>query len=382
MANYISLQKAIDAKTTNMTVLRNNVKNDDGTTTYATGIDWFKFNGVTVSNIYSSGNSWLGFGASSEQLKVNRRDCAVWYEWKETGKIGVHDFFRFRWRGYSQYSTTSASYLQEFEVFLFDTGQIYLNFFTVPTSNNDGTKQLVCGSETVGFSVTSGTACEYTFTPSDTSSGTGWAVISGKPDVDFPYKSSGNAIFTFSNYIAGGNDTLYWTAEEPTNTNILFSTSVNNGAWKSASNGGLIPDMVTRGQTCSLRIKAELSTSNTRVTPRLSEIKITADDDKKALVLTLNAPNISSAIGTATISYDGLGSLQGMGGPTAPFEENFTPTGLIWKGHQNDNEHISMLLNAALILRQVVYTSAKSSDEHLEISNLSASITLIDVHDL
>ena len=70
MANYVNLQAAIDAGTTNMAVNpnRNNVKNDDGTDTIASGITWFYFNSVQVTNLYASGNSWIGFGASSEQL--------------------------------------------------------------------------------------------------------------------------------------------------------------------------------------------------------------------------------------------------------------------------------------------------------------------------
>ena len=87
MATYTSLQAAIDAGTTNMTAVRNNSGNDDGTDTVATGITWFYFSSTQVTNLYVSGNSWIGFGASVEQLKVNRRDAIVRYEWTETGPI-------------------------------------------------------------------------------------------------------------------------------------------------------------------------------------------------------------------------------------------------------------------------------------------------------
>ena len=67
-----------------MTTHRNNVKNDDSTITIS-GVDWFKFNGVTASNIYASGNHWIGIGTNSEQLKVCRRDGAMYSLYSQEG---------------------------------------------------------------------------------------------------------------------------------------------------------------------------------------------------------------------------------------------------------------------------------------------------------
>lgn len=379
MANYSILQQAIDAGISNMTVLRNNSKNDDGTTTYATGIDWFKFNNVTVSNIYSSGNSWIGLGVSSEQLKVNRRDCAVWYEYKETGQVGIYKFFKFRWVGYSQYNQTSSSYSQAFDMFLFETGHIFLNYYTVPTSNNNGTNALVCGSLTVSYTTTASTPCEFTFTPSDAATGTGWSVSTDRPPVDLPYKPSGNAVFTVSNYAKGGSDTISWTGTTPTGTSLRLYTKVNNGSYAEVTNGGSIPGLPNNG-TCTLYVKAELATTDQWATPSLSQIIINSNADKKVLVLTTALPNFSSAVGNMSVSYDGLGGLQGTGGPSEAFTGTFTPSGLTWKGHQNDEEHIEITINPSMWLRLVVYYDTYE-EEHAEIT-ITANVVLTDIHDL
>lgn len=133
--NYRTVEEMINAGTTNMTVLRNNSDQDDGTDT-VTGVDWFTFNGNVATNIYVSGNSFLGFGTSSEQLKVNRRDAKMWYLYREEGVISGTKFLKIRWSGYAYYSSTSASNKLEYDVIIFEGGNIYLHFVTKPTSTS------------------------------------------------------------------------------------------------------------------------------------------------------------------------------------------------------------------------------------------------------
>ena len=380
MANYSTIQAAIDAGITNMTVLRNHSRNDDGTTTYATGIDWFKFNNVVVSNIYSSGNSWIGFGASSEQLKVNRRDCAVWYEYSETGTIGRCRFYKFRWRGYSYYSATDAASLQEFEFFLFDTGQILLRFFTVPTSNFNGTNALVCGSATTSYSATAGTPCEYTFTPSDASAGTGWSVGTDRPVTGY-YKLSGNAIFTLANFAPSGGESLFWDAETPEDTSLQMYTKVNNGSWRQVSaNAGAIQGLPSSG-TCTLYIKAELATTDNTATPTLKSVSIRGSADNKILVLTPTLPSdLRGNVGNMSVSYDGLGGLQGRGGPSAAFVGTFTPSGMTYRPNPYVEEHIEVSASANVVLTAITYADTQAT-EHVEVS-VAARVVLTDIHDL
>ena len=102
--------------------------------------------------------------------------------------------------------------------------------------------------------------------------------------------------------------------------------------------------------------------------------------NNKTLVLTLNTPNISSAIGAVTITYDGLGGLKGVGGPSDVFSGTFTPSGLTWKGHQNDEEHIEMAMAANVTLTQITYNNTQEN-EHIEMT-MAATVTLTNIHDL
>lgn len=105
------------------------------------------------------------------------------------------------------------------------------------------------------------------------------------------------------------------------------------------------------------------------------------DDDE--LLLTVNKPNFSSAIGNITVKYDGLGGLRGLGGPAPAFDGEFVPTGLTWKGHQNDVEHISFSgIEASATLIPITYYDAQANPEHIAFNDISASITLTNVHDL
>lgn len=172
--NYNSIEEILSAGTTNMTVIRNNTKQDDGSDTI-TGVSWFTYNGVVASNIYANGNSWIGFGSSSEHLKVNRRDGAMYYLYKEEGTLYNHyKFLKIRWKGYSRYNYTSSGYAVEYDVILWDTGDISLHMVSIPTSNNDGT-----------YSLTASSTYSYT-------------VSASKPDVTFKKIDSG---FEVSNNI-------------------------------------------------------------------------------------------------------------------------------------------------------------------------------------
>lgn len=141
MADYTSIYDIV-AGVDNATQLRTNLKQDDGTDTI-TGVDWFSYAGTVCNNIYANGNSWIGLGANSEHLKVNRRDAAMWNLWREEGTYSTAlktiRFLRIRWSGYTVYNSKSDSALLTYDVLLFDTGDIMLYIVDVPTSNYSGT---------------------------------------------------------------------------------------------------------------------------------------------------------------------------------------------------------------------------------------------------
>ena len=194
--NYNSIQEILSAGTTNMTVLRNNLKQDDGTD-IITGVSWFTYDGVAASNIYASGNSFIGFGSSSEHLKVNRRDGALYSLYREEGTLwNYYKFLKIRWKGYSYYNNTSSSYAVEYDVILWDTGDISLHMISIPTSYKDGTYSLVASS-TYTYSVSTSNP-DVTFKKTDTGFTVSNSIIELLPEPYYLIRS-GSTYYTVIN---------------------------------------------------------------------------------------------------------------------------------------------------------------------------------------
>lgn len=184
MANYESVASLLEAGIDNMEVIRNNNPSDDGVDSI-TGVDWFTFNSKIVSTVYVSGNTYFGFGENSEHLKVNRRDTKVYYIWREEGEVHGHKFLKIRWKGYSQYNSSSSDYLLEYDVVMFDDMSILLHMVNIPTSANNGTYSLTNSAGTVTYTVTT-----------------------ESPNVTFIYNTSTN-VYTVVNYIQEFYDKKY-----------------------------------------------------------------------------------------------------------------------------------------------------------------------------
>lgn len=385
MADYKSLQAAIDAGTTNMTAIRNNSRNDSGTDTVATGIDWFYFNSVKVTKVYATGNSGIGFGTSSEQLQVNRRDASSMSVWSESGNIGHSKFFKLRWSGYSIWNASDDASLLQYDVFLIDNGQIFLNYYDVPTSGfSDGVNSLVCGSKTVTFTVKSGVPCEYTFSPSDSATGTGWNVTTGRPAIIVDHKTSGQAVFAIEGITGEAKKSVIaWTESKPDGTAVSVSVSTDGTNYRTVTNGGtFIPNATYSNQT--VYVKVAMSTSDTNTTPMISGLHFylqTSEDTYKVVLDMEPLQRFESAVGEITITYSG-GTLQGEGGPVEAFSQKFTPTDLAFKGDQNDAEHIDITAVAAGILTLIHYTDSASQEQgHINLS-ATAIGTLTNVSDI
>lgn len=160
--NYSSVEELLSAGITNMEVIRNNSRNDDGTDSLS-GVSWFNFNGTIANTIYANGNSWIGFGSKSPQLLVNNRDAALWSLYREEGTLfGFYKFLKIRWSGYQSCSSTSISDKLEYDVILWDTGDISLHLATCPTSPSGN------------FSLNANTTYNYT-------------INNSQPDVTFYY---------------------------------------------------------------------------------------------------------------------------------------------------------------------------------------------------
>lgn len=150
--NYNSVQEILDAGISNMTVLRNYNKNDDGSDSI-TGASWLEFNGQTINTLYANGNSYIGMGQKAEHLKVNRVDGAMYYLYREEGTLyNFYKFIKIRWVGYSSHRYTYSSYELSYDIIFWDTGDISLHMNKIPTSNI-GTYSLTTSSQTYNYNV-------------------------------------------------------------------------------------------------------------------------------------------------------------------------------------------------------------------------------------
>lgn len=134
MANYDSVSAMMNT-TENMEHLVVNTRHDDDVMQFE-GVDWFSFNGTPISNIFVSGNSFIGLGVNVEHLLVCRRDAAMYDFYREEGSLfGAYRFLKIRWEGYTQYNNTSEDVRLVYEWFFFETGDMFLNIIKAPNAS-------------------------------------------------------------------------------------------------------------------------------------------------------------------------------------------------------------------------------------------------------
>lgn len=153
MADTVSFDSLLDT-TAGMTAVVNNTKHDDDVVS-VTGADWFAYAGKTASTIYVSGNNFIGFGQNAEQLKIWRRDGAVYYIYRQEGTLtSGKRFLKIRVEGYVYYSSTASSYALKYEVFLIEGQTLFINVVQRPTSSSyTGTSSITDGKTTTSLNI-------------------------------------------------------------------------------------------------------------------------------------------------------------------------------------------------------------------------------------
>lgn len=153
MADTVSFDSLLNT-TTGMTAIVNNKKHDDDVVS-VTGVDWFTYAGKTASTIYVSGNNFIGFGQNAEQLKIWRRDGAIYYIYRQEGTLtSGKRFLKIRVEGYVYYSSTSSSYALKYEVFLIEGQTLFINVVQRPTSNSyTGASSITDGKTTTNLTL-------------------------------------------------------------------------------------------------------------------------------------------------------------------------------------------------------------------------------------
>lgn len=153
MADTVSFDSLLNT-TTGMTAIVNNKKHDDDVVS-VTGVDWFTYAGKTASTIYVSGNNFIGFGQNAEQLKIWRRDGAIYYIYRQEGTLtSGKRFLKIRVEGYVYYSSTSSSYALKYEVFLIEGQTLFINVVQRPISSSyTGTSSITDGKTTTNLTL-------------------------------------------------------------------------------------------------------------------------------------------------------------------------------------------------------------------------------------
>lgn len=139
---------------------------DDGTTTMniPSGFEWL-YNNALITNLVISGNSFVGLGRSSEDVKVNRRDTYVYKYWYQVIDVLANKVLKFRWEGWSPYGSRDDAHKFIWEMFLIDNGDAYIHLVSKAGSTTwDGTftfnglaYQLNDGNRNVSFKRVEGT---------------------------------------------------------------------------------------------------------------------------------------------------------------------------------------------------------------------------------
>lgn len=136
--------------------------NDDSTVSLPDmGFDFY-YNGNIIRQLYSSGNSWVGFGSGSQHLNINNRDASynrlLYASEVEYGT----NLFRVRFEGNDYYRSWGANNLI-WEISVFETGIIRLVLEKFPNNGTNNFANPTVGTVTLNLAQ----GKSYIFTPSD-----------------------------------------------------------------------------------------------------------------------------------------------------------------------------------------------------------------------
>jgi len=159
--------------TEGMTKIIDNTKYDDTRVT-VTGADWLIVGGVTCTNLYVCGNSWISpdYSGSSSGFPTsatvgwgfNCRDGALWNLYRQEFTHEGKRWIKLRWEGYSAYNYTSSAYEQKWELFIREGGYSFIHAVKKPTSSSGGAYKIKVGSTQTTYTATTGET--YGFDPS------------------------------------------------------------------------------------------------------------------------------------------------------------------------------------------------------------------------
>lgn len=311
MADTVSFDSLLNT-TTGMTAIVNNKKHDDDVVS-VTGVNWFTYAGKTASTIYVSGNNFIGFGQNAEQLKIWRRDGAVYYIYRQEGTLtSGKRFLKIRAEGYVYYSSTSSSYALKYEVFLIEGQTLFINVVQRPTSSSyTGTSSITDGKTTTNLTLSVSSTVPVSILVKN--AGVSQAVS---------YEKFVDKYVTGITVSKMPNKTTYYQGELFDGTGLVVSQTYNDGTseattdyelsgFDSSSAGTKTITVTASGKTTTFEISvSEASITAISVTTMPSKVNyhIGKEFDSTGIVVTATASDGNTIDVTKDCTYSGFDS--------------------------------------------------------------------------
>lgn len=311
MADTVSFDSLLNT-TTGMTAIVNNKKHDDDVVS-VTGVDWFTYAGKTASTIYVSGNNFIGFGQNAEQLKIWRRDGAVYYIYRQEGTLtSGKRFLKIRVEGYVYYSSTSSSYALKYEVFLIEGQTLFINVVQRPTSSSyTGTSSITDGKATTTLTLSVSSTVPVSILVKN-------AGVSQKVS----YEKFVDKYVTGITVSKMPDKTTYYQGELFDSTGLTVSQTYNDGTsetitnyelsgFDSSSAGTKTITVTVSGKTTTFEItvsEASITTISVTTMPSKVNYHIGKEFDSTGIVVTATASDGNTIDVTKDCTYSGFDS--------------------------------------------------------------------------
>lgn len=311
MANTVSFDSLLNT-TAGMTAIVNNVKHDDDVVS-VTGVDWFTYAGKTASTIYVSGNNFIGFGQNAEQLKIWRRDGAVYYIYRQEGILNSGKrFLKIRVEGYVHRSNAYSSYALKYEVFLIEGQTLFINVVQTPTNSYyPGTSSITDGKTTTNLNISASSTVPISILINN-------AGVSQK----ISYKEYSDLLITSINVSKTPSKTMYYQGELFDSTGLEISGTASTGeivsitdyelsGFDSSSAGTKTITVTASGKTTGFDISVlEASITAISVTTMPSKVNyhIGKEFDSTGIVVTATTSDGNTIDVTKDCTYSGFDS--------------------------------------------------------------------------
>lgn len=311
MANTISFDSLLNT-TAGMTAIVNNVKHDDDVVS-VTGVDWFTYAGKTASTIYVSGNNFIGFGQNAEQLKIWRRDGAIYYVYRQEGTLtSGKRFLKIRVEGYVYYSSTSSSYALKYEVFLIEGQTLFVNVIQRPTSSSyTGTSSITDGKTTTNLNISVSSTVPISI-----------LVKNSGISQEISYEKYSDLIIASISVSKMPDKTMYYQKEFFDKTGLEISGTTSTGetvsvtdyelsGFDSSSAGAKTITVTASGKTTTFEItvsEASITAISVTTMPTKTNYHIGKEFDSTGIVVTATASDGNTIDVTKDCTYSGFDS--------------------------------------------------------------------------